>query len=108
MNEGKSEIEQVYVNLVDTQKKHIDSMQGNIHDLEEQINVQKEHIKILERSVVGRDQLIKIQEETLMEIFEFCALNKDPEETLHAIRKRLNLFNERTTKGKVQHGSSSE
>ena len=105
MNE---EIEKVYVNLIDTQKKHIDSMEGNIHALDEQVNVQKEHIGILERSVAGRDQLIKIQEETLIKISEICALNKDPEETLHAIRKCLNLFNERTTKGKVQYGSSGK
>ena len=66
------EIEKVYVDLIDSQKRTIDSMQGNIDALEQQINVQKEHIDLLEQQtgllkqiVVQRDELLKIYEKAM-------------------------------------------
>ena len=72
MSEEKSEIEQVYVNLIDTQKRTIDSLEGTIDVLEQQVNVQKEHIELLEQkaglleqAVMQRDSLLKIYEKAM-------------------------------------------
>ncbi len=57
MNE---EIEKVYVELVDTLKKHPDVKQ-------EHIDILKEQVDLLERRVSARDELIKVYEQVMQE-----------------------------------------
>lgn len=58
MSKEKSEIEQVYVNLVDTQKKHLDVKQ-------EHIDLLKQRIDLLEQAIAKRDELLKVYEEAM-------------------------------------------
>jgi len=58
MSQEKSELEQVYVELIDTLKKHLDVK-------DDHIGLLKQRIEILDDAVARRDDLLKIYEKAM-------------------------------------------
>ena len=62
MNE---DTEKIYVELVDTLKKHIDVMEERVDLMNQHIDVQQEHIQMLKDGTAVRDQLLKLYEKAM-------------------------------------------